>query len=75
MPIICPKCREEDCKDLTQEVIDNVDFNKFFKKFIYCPDCDLFMFIGTTNKFDAESPLVVRQPPPKSGARVMARTE
>ena len=49
----CPKCKNKDIIDLTEDVELNEDFIKYFKKHIFCPSCQTYMFIGDKKKMEA----------------------
>jgi len=49
----CPICKNKDFVDLTKDVEENEDFIRYFKKHIYCPSCEKYMFIGDKKKLEA----------------------
>ncbi|MFX0022052.1 MAG: hypothetical protein ACFE9S_06975 [Candidatus Hermodarchaeota archaeon] len=72
MNLRCLECGSDKIIDLTNEVKDHKAFFLYFKKYIYCPQCDEFKFLRDKKRVDDTAPLAIQQHPPENGAGAMS---
>ncbi|MFX1389026.1 MAG: hypothetical protein ACFE9Z_03070 [Promethearchaeota archaeon] len=71
MKLRCLECGSDEISDLTHEVKNKEEFYLYFKRYIYCPQCDEYKFLKDRRRIDGATPLATQQPPPKKGANVI----